>query len=183
MGYTALERLFDTERIRQRAVLNGGFGIPVLHEHGMPSASAPYLVTGATGKFLPTHRTADGVVRCGLFPCPIDEEDAVVVRMAESLIGLGISRCTSVQDTSEGFRPRSLLISISEVEAAGADVEKATEIMRLQGNLGSLDGIQVVITKAKVPTLLIGASAGVYVRSGNHLGLILTAVDRKFMLV
>jgi len=183
MGYTALERLFETERVRQRAVLDGGFGVPVMHEHGMPSASAPYLVTGASGKFLPTRRTADGMVRCGLFPCSVADEDAVVNRMVESLLRLGIPRCTSVQDVAPDFRPRHLLVPVSMVGSAGADVQKASEIMHLQGNVGVLDGIQIVVTGAEVPLLLVSVSAGIYIRSGDHLGLILAAVDRKFMLV
>jgi hypothetical protein len=173
MGFTALERLLEVVRARPKAAVNGSFGVPLIHEHALPGHPDPFLVTGATGKFLKTRRV-DGMVRCGMFPCPTADEDALVGRMAEALTAAEVFRCTSLQDTPAGFVPKSLLVSSSLVGSAGVDLEKASEIMGLTGNLGSLKGLQVVLTAADVPPILFGPQAGVYVRSGNHLGLILS---------
>lgn len=179
MGFTVLERILWPERTRLRAARGEGFGVPVMHEHGMPGTTGPYLVTGATGRFLRTQRTSEGLVRCGLFPCTVAEEDAVVARMLDALQANDI-RCTHVQDAQ--LQPKSVLMSTAMVAASGADAEAAVKVMGLQGHIGVVNGAQVVVTRAPIARMLwVGPNAGVYVRSGDHLGLIL--VLRAFLLV
>ena len=160
MALTSLESILLSEKIRPRAARSTGFGVPVMYERPMPGSSGPYLVTGASCKFLLTRPIGDNVVRCGMFPCTVAEENTVLPQLCRALQVHGV-HCISVQDVPA--QPGTLLMAAS---VASADFPS--------NFMGAHTGLRVVVTDIDLPCMIwFGRDAGVHIRSGGHFGLIL----------
>jgi hypothetical protein len=194
MGYTALERLFEVERLRKRAAPGGGFSIPVMHERAVASTVAPLLVTNTRGKLVPSRPFPSGEARCGIFPCPHDSEPALLRQLLDSIQEISaargwVNRCTSIQAACVQMEQsrkhvRSIIIAKADLSSIGVDLESAEKLMALQGYVTLHGSTQTLM--ADLPSgrgLVVSADAGLYVRIDEFLGLMLFNADRSVITV
>jgi len=190
MGYTILDRLFEVERIHKRAAPQGGFSVPVMQERAATPAIEPVLVTNTRGAWVQTRTFAPGNVRCGIFSCLIDEETAVFQSLLRTIQDRGWdNRCTSVPEALEkmraaGIKPRSIVIPEEDLPQTGVDLKTAEYLMRFQGYVSVVDGVQTLV--GPVPAkqrLVVAADAGVYLRSDDYIGVMVFKANRSFSVV
>lgn len=190
MGYTILDRIFEPERIHKRAAPQGGFSFPLMQERAVTPSIEPVLVTNTRGLWVQTRTFAPGLVRCGIFNCTVDDEDAVFLALLNKIHEIGwANRCTSVPEAltkmrAAGIRPRSVVISQEDLGQAGVDAQAAEHLMRYQGHVGVADGVQTLV--GPLPSgarLVVAADAGVYLRCDDHLGVMAYGANRNFVMV
>ncbi len=88
-----------------------------------------------------------------------------------------------------GLEPRSVVVSYSLLEkVSGQELsrDEANQLMTAQGYITQVDDVQVLAADLPPGRALVAAApalAGFYTRSDNHVGIMLTRVDRAFCLV
>lgn len=194
MGYTVLERLLEVERLRKRAAPGGGFSVPVMHERAVDAGVVPMLVTSTRGKLVATRPFAPGFARCGIFPCPRENEPEVFTALRKSLQetsaanGWG-NRCTSIQAArarleQSGRRVRSIVLAKADLPGIGVALEDAEKLMAIQGYVTLHGSTQTLV--ADLPAghgLVVSDAAGLYMRVDDFLGLMLLNVDTRWVVV
>ncbi len=199
MPYAALERMLRTERHRQRAAPRGGFSTPGLCSVNVGEDAMPLLATNMRGRFLPTRPSAEGLARFGFSEVPIGQEGPLLSELHRTLTELSRTngwgnRCSDVAEAltrlqAQGTEPKSLVIS--EAQLAGilgkdSDLEVARRAMATQGYVTMVGGMQLLLSDLPDGSALVAgspASLGVYMRVGDHLGMLLQRVNRSIMVV
>lgn len=197
MAFTALERLLATERVRQRAARQGGFSIPALGERAADPTDGPFFVTNMRGMFLQTRPSREGIVRYGFSPVLVGQDDALLVELHRVLSSRPTwpSRCTSVQEAIQrlqqnGMEPHTIIASpnlLTEI-TPGLDVslDEAWAAMRARSEVAVVSGVTVLL--ADLPgragfVAAMPALVGSYVRTGEHLGVVVQRADQALMVV
>lgn len=163
--------------------------VPIMLERNLPDGSDPCLVTTTRGDFVVTRRTREGVYRFAFFRCPPEEETQITTHLFESLLqvstGLGWSNrypdlpsAMKALDRLE-FESRTVILSKTLAgQFLGPDVQ--------EGQVSYNKGLQVLVAPLPEGCAIVAApppSLGVYTRVGDYLGLQLTAVDQRMLLV
>ena len=199
MPYAALERMLVPERFRQRAAPRGGFSTPTLCFMAVEEDSLPILATNARGKFLPTRINSEGCAPLGFSFCPIRQEGPILNDLYRTLERLSIEngwgiRCTSIPEAMDRLQaldiePKSLVVSESQMAAllgTTVDLETARRAMGFQGYVSVVAGMQLLLSDLDTnQALVVGppAMTGVYMRSGDYLGVQLHRANRSLVLV
>lgn len=202
MKTTVLERLLTTERIPRRAdeSTRAGFAVPAIQERPVDTDAEPLLVTNMRGSLVPTVISPTrGVARFALDECLPEEEPRLLREVLLRLKAVSESngwknRCTNLAEASglmrtRGLEPRSIVISYSLLEKAGAGEltrEEADNLMTVQGYIALVSGVQILVADFEPGEALVVASpslAGFYSRSDDRVGLMLTRADRAFYIV
>jgi hypothetical protein len=161
-----------------------------MQERAVSANVDPVLVTNTRGKWVQTRVFAPGLVRCGIYACPVTEEDAALSRLLSAIQEKGWeNRCTSIQAAltkmrSVGARPRSIVISKEDLKDIGVDLETAENLMKYQGYVTVQEGIQTLVgTMPSGHSLVVAHQAGLYVRVDDFLGLMAFGANRNFCVV
>lgn len=197
MGFTVLERIFTTERYRQRAS-GTAFSTPALQECVPREGASPLLASNMRGAFLPTRVSAQGVARYGFLPCSISEEPVLLTTLYRTLLQLSAqqkwpNRCSSSAQALErmrsfGLEPRFLVISESLLRdvCGQEDLAEAQRAMASRGSIAVVGDLQVLLSELPAGSAIVTASpllTGLYTRVGDHLGILAQRVDRSIVLV
>ena len=111
MAFNTLERIFEVERHHRRSSAKGGFATPIVEERAVDGHGAPFFVTNTKGLWVQTRIIAPNLIRCGLFPCTLENEGIILRRLYATILQFSPdSRCTSVRKpwTGWGLRVWSL---------------------------------------------------------------------------
>lgn len=194
MGYTALERIFVTERHRQRAAPTGP-ALPAMQEVQVAADSGPYLATNMRNTFLAVRRGSEGVARYGFSSCTVEGEDDLLSEFYQVLESISVqqdwdNRCTSVEAAIQKMAaPKTVVVPgsfLGEVCGEDVDLGLAQQRMSLQGYVAMVNGMQVLLADLPEGTALVvaaPATAGTYTRVGDHVGILAQRVDSAFMVV
>ena len=197
MAFTALERLLATERVRQRAARQGGFSLPALGERAAAPTDGPFFVTNMRGTFLPTRPSREGIVRYGFSPVPVGQDDLLLVELNRVLSSRPnwSGRCTNVQEAihrlqANGMEPHAIVASpklLVEI-TPGLDVslDDAWAAMRARSEVAVVSGVTVLLANLPERAGFVAAMpalVGSYVRTGDHLGVVLQRADQALMVV
>lgn len=194
MPATVLERLFVTERQRQRIARDGTLAMPSIHERNVSEGVGPLVVTNARSTFVMTRRRADGVARSGFSHCPLHAEEALLTEMYHALGVLGArygwaNRFSSIAAARARMsEPRLLVVSDGLLKELGGDeltAEDAEKLMATRGYIVESDGLRVLAGGLPSGAMVLGApsSTGFYVRSGDWLSILIQRADQSVMLV
>jgi len=197
MAFTALERLFATERLRQRAAPQGGFAVPAMHERAATDSDGPFLATNMRAAFLPTRTSREGIVRYGFSLVPVGTDDRLLGELYRTLLSFPASdappRCTSVQQAiarlhSHGMTPRTLLIPSSALAeiVPGLSVEVAEESMRTKSEVAVVGDLTILLADLPDGAALVAAApalVGVYTRVGDYLGVLVQQSTKTVVAV
>lgn len=196
MRTSALELILATDRVRRRAAA-AGFALPVLLEYAEESSAAPFLSSNMRGTFLQTRRSSEGNVRFAPTECPPEQEGQFMGELFRVLDDVSFrngwaNRCKTLREakatmTSLGEKPRAVVVPPSILEAAcGRKVAltEAERLMMVQGYVTRLDGLLVLAADLPDNKLLLASdSVGVYVRSYDHVGIMIHKADRSLVVV
>ena len=191
MGFTALERMFFTERLQRRAA---NHSTPLLHERSFDEKAGPFLVTNMRGDFVPTKRSSQGIVRCGFYPGTPEEDELLLGRLYQSILARTTDfRCSTVAEAtgrvqSAGFAPRTVVLPASSIQAVcQVDPEEAWVIMGRQGYVTRVEETQILVSKTLPEGAALVATApamaGIYVRAGDYVGVMACLADRALVAV
>jgi hypothetical protein len=171
-----------TERLRQRASSRGGFSVPAMEERQVPENIDPILASSMRGVFLQVRRGLGGVARFGFFACPPSDENLVLERLYDTVLGKAEANgwptlFGSIPEALSGMRvngvaPKTIVIPVLHTMS--------------EGDTASVQGLQVVTGSLPQGCALVAASPaalGVYTRVGDHLGLQLYSVSKTLMVV
>lgn len=201
MRVSALELILTAERQRRHASKTGaGFARPVLREQHEDAAGAPFLVSNSRGSFvLGQRRSSDGTVRTAFVNCPLDKESLLLAELHRALWETSVqhnwpNRCSSIAKATArmaalGLEPGALIVSTPFLEEAcgkALSVEDAEKLMLVQGYVAEVEGVKVLasdLPDGKALLVTSRALMGVYVRSEDHLSILLRRVDRSLVLV
>jgi len=200
MRTSALEILLKTDRIRRRADQSrgAGFAVPVLMEYSDELCNAPFLSSNMRGTFLQTRLSRDGIVRFAPTFCPPGKEGPLMVELFRVLSEVSeregwSNRCkdlTEAQDVmrSLGETPRALVVPPSTLEEACGEampVEQAERLMMMQGYVSrTSDGLLILASDLpEGKSLLASDSVGAYVRSYDHVAVLIRKADRSLVMV
>ena len=197
MPFGALERILRPDRIRQRAARRGGFSTPGVVLHAVGAEAMPLVASNARGGFVPTRPNRDGLAAMGFSEVPVGQEAPFLNELHRVLWTLSVSqgwtnRCSTVADgvdrlRSFGVEPTSLVLSERLLSSfLDGDIGAARTAMSVMGYVTIVDGIQVLLSDLPEGSALIAgppASVGVYVRAGNHVGVLLQRVNLSLVLV
>lgn len=185
---SVLSYLLLTERHRPRAASGSGFATPVMMERESPEGSDPCLVSTTRGGFVVTRRTLEGAYRFAFFHCPIEREGEVVTNLYRAVwdhsttLGWG-NRFRTPREALAAMRdtPAKTVIlprSLAESFAPGQEIP--------EGKVTIVNGLHVLVAPLPEQSAIVAsapATLGVYTRVGDHLGLQLTAVRQRLMVV
>lgn len=199
MPYAALERMLRTERHRQRAAPRGGFSTPGLCAVDVEQDAMPLLATNMRGRFLPTRASTEGQARFGFSEVPVGREGPLLNELHRTLCELSAAnqwgnRCSAVAVAvgrlqSHGIEPKSLVISEAQVASilgAKTDLEVARRAMATQGYVAMVGTMQLLLSDLPDGSAFVAgspAALGIYMRVGDHLGMLLQRVNRAIMVV
>ena len=198
MAYTALERIFSTERVQQRAARHGGFSVPALHERSVEATNAPFLASNMRGTFVRTRPSKQGFVRFGFSSVPVGDDDLLLAELFRSLLQCSTqeewgNRCTDVKDAvariqSYGMAPYAVTLSFDTLETVLPDVslEDARTAMAQGSQVAEIEGVRVLVADLPSKTALVTALpvlTGVYIRTGDYVGVMAQKVDQTIILV
>ena len=188
--FTALERMLQTERIRQRAARLGGFATPALNEVSLEDTYAPLLATNMKGTFLPTRPSKDGLARYGFSYVPVGTDDSLLRELHHVLKAQGWdNRCTSIQEAlhrMHDYEPKTIVVgptTLAEV-LPGLSVEDAWKAQQANSEVGRQEDLTILM--ADIPGAFVAAApalVGAYTRIGDHLGVLLKKVSSTLMVV
>jgi hypothetical protein len=198
MALSVLERLLVTERYRPRAAAGSGFSVPILLEREVGPEHEPLLVTNSRGLFVPTRRAAEGFARYAFFPCPLDEEDQLLVRLHAALWSEGeaagwTNRAPTLDRGMAVFRglasaqPSAVVVSQDAAALEGElSAEELDKLRKLRGHVAEIHGVRIYLAPLPAGCAIVAAAPkalGVYTRVGDHLGLQLLNVRRTLVVV
>lgn len=190
---SVLSQILRVDRQRQRSDPRGGFSTPLMHEEEIEPEGVPVLVTNTRGMFILGKASAEHVIRCAFFECPVEEEGQLVQALHKALVQLSASqkwavRCTSVQEAvsrlqAAGLEPKSAILPYTSLPSVlGVDPEKVPT----QGYITTLDGVRMFTSPLPDKTALVfGAPmlSGVYTRVGDYVAVAILRADRAVMVV
>jgi hypothetical protein len=199
MPFAALERILQTERLRQRAAQRGGFSTPGLCFMAVEPEAAPLLASNMRGKFQLTRRNAEGMAPLGFSECPVGQEGPILNELHRTIWDLSVrenwsNRCTAVAEAvdrlrASGVEPKSLVVSENQVAGLlgpDFDFDAARRSMAVQGFVTMVDGMQLLLSDLPDGCALVAgppAAVGIYMRVGDHLGMLFQRVNRVLMVV
>jgi len=194
MPGTVLERLFTTERKRQRIAPDGSLATPTIHERDVTVDGSPFLVTNARGTFVLTRRRSDGVGRSGFSPCSITGERVLLAELYRMLGAMGREHGwnntapTIAEARARLAEPRQVVVSDALLQEVGGGELSAEDIGRLmttQGYVIETDGLRVLAGGLPAGAMVLGspATTGFYTRSGDWLSIMVLRADRSIVLV
>ncbi len=199
MRVSALEILLGTERIQQQTTEKAkvGFARPVLCEMEIGN-DGPFLATNLRNSFLPTRRSDNGTVRFAFTECPIGQEGSLLNELYEVLWKTSVqydwpNRCTSISEARTrmvtlGMEPKAVILGLLDLEKTiGAITEDdADKLMLTQGHIAEVGGIKALAADLLPGRAILSSTpsqVGHYVRSGDHLGILICQADRSLILV
>jgi hypothetical protein len=201
MKASTLERFLSTDRVRQQTAVKtrAGFARPVLCEQAMKEEEGPFLATNLRGSFLPSRRSLDGMVRFAFTECPVGAEGPLLTELHRVLWDVSVqqgwsNRCTDLQQArllmgSSGVTPRAFIVGPSVLaEATGKNLseEDVDKLMRYQGFVAEVDGVRILasdLPDGKAILAAIPSQVGLYVRSGDYLGVLICRANLSLVLV
>lgn len=198
MAFTALERILQTERLRQRAAQQGGFSIPALLERKADPSEGLFLASNMRGGFLVTRPSKDGVVRFGYSCVPVGTDDTLLKALVANLAITAetenwSNRCTSIQDglaqlQAFGYRPYAITLSPSLLPSVLPDVsvEDAWSRMRADSQVAEIDETLILLADLPEGWACITAHPsllGVYTRIGDYVGVLLSRANTSIVVV
>lgn len=189
MPATVLERLFLTERQRQRMARDGSLATPVLHEQEVPKDADPLLATSARSTFIRTRQGSDGVVRSGFSCVPLDREGELLAELYRVLKGMGWdNRFASVAEAkSEMAEPKLLVVSDAHLQeiGGGLSAEDTQKLMATRGYIVEVGGLKVLAGGLPAGAMVVGppSQVGVYTRTGDYLSILVQRANRSILLV
>jgi len=198
MFFTALERILQTERIRQRAARLGGFSVPAMNEVGMEAVNAPLLATNMKGSFLLTCPSKDGVARYGFSHVPVGTDDKLLSELHRVLSEISErenwgTRCKSVPEallrmSSLGLEPKFIVVGPARLNDLfeGKTLENAWDSMKSGQNVGTYQEVPTLLAELPGTAALVCTApplVGYYTRIGEHLGVLLQKVNQTIMVV
>lgn len=183
---SALSFLCVTERHRPKATANG-FAVPVVMESIPAEGSDPLLVSNTKGQFVVTRRTREGNCRFGMFHCPLEEEDRILLRLFSALQALGTefgwgNYYPNIQGAMDGLtragkRPGTVILAKDFTRSSTNFPDGAAPIVQgirfLTGPLPQQSAIVAIEPQA----------LGVYTRVGDYLGLQFANASQALLLV
>ncbi len=187
--------LLRPERYRQRAAPDGGFSTPMMMERDAYPTQAPFLVTNTRGLFVPSPRARDGKGRYAFFSCPIADESKLLPALYAQLLmlsrtpGWPTPAATVAEAAGRLVKPTSIILSDSLIQSICGDgftPEQVATLMRIQGHVAIVDGMQVLAGDLPRDSALVTvepAELGVYTRVGDYLGLQLFNVRQTIVVV
>lgn len=171
-----------------------GHSRPVLCEQEVGPDDGPFLATNLRGTFLPTSRSLDGVARFAFTECPVGEEDRLLSELYDVLWKASVqqdwsNRCISLGQARErmvslGLEPRTFIVSLSFLK--DLSTEDADKLMQFQGYVTEVEGIRILASTLPPGRAILVATpiqAGLYVRSGDYVGLLVYHANRSLILV
>lgn len=190
--FTALERLLQTERFRQRAARLGGFAIPAMNVVPLTADAAPLLATNMKGTFLPTRLSREGTARYGFSHVPVGTDDTLLRELHRILAGQS-NRCKTITEALQrlqgnGFEPKTLVVGeglLSEVVPRLTPTE-AWAAMQAKSEVGSVDGLTILLADLPGKAALVATLpnlVGYYTRTGDYLGVLIRQFHQTVMVV
>jgi len=194
MKATVLERLFITERKRQRIAGDATLATPGIHERIARAEATPFVVSNARSTFVQTRRRSDGVVRSGFSECPLAAEGALLTELYRGLWTLGQEHGwdnrfpTLTQARERMAEPRLVVVSDALLrEVGGGDLtpEDVEQLMLTRGYVLEADGLKVLAGGLASGAMLAAApsSTGFYTRTGDWLSIFVQRANRAILLV
>jgi len=201
MRVSALERFLSIDRVRQQTAVKtkAGFARPVLCEQTMKEDDGPFLATNLRGSFLPSRRSLDGVVRFAFTECPVGSEGKLLTELYDVLWRTSVqqgwgNRCIDLGQARPlmetlGVTPGAFIVGPSILASAtGKDLseEDIDKLMRYQGFVAEVDGVKILasdLPEGKAILATVPSQTGLYVRSGDYLGVLICRANRSLVLV
>jgi hypothetical protein len=167
----------------------------MMMERDVEMKHEPLLVTNTRGQFVLSRRTRDGKGRYGFFECPLEDEAKLLPVLYTTLL----TYCrtpgwpTPVPSVAAALdrlpMARSIVLSsslISSICGEGFTPEQVATLMKVQGHVAIVNGIQVLAGELPENSAIVSvepASLGVYTRVGDYLGLQLFDVRQTLVVV
>lgn len=190
------DRLLKPERYRQRvATSSGAPSVPMMMERDTEPKHAPFLVTNTRGTFIMSPRTKDGKGRYGFFECKVEDESKLLPVLYSTLMtmsrapGMPAPSLTVAEAVARLKVPAAIVLAESLVTSICGDgftAEQVSTLMRVQGHVAVVDGMQVLTGPLPQDSALVvvqPADLGVYTRVGDYLGIQLFDVRHAVALV
>lgn len=200
MKISALERILETDRIRQQTAVKtmAGKARPVLYETEVGPDDLPLLSSNLRGSFLLTPRSRDGTARFAFTECPLGSEDQLLNELYEVLWRMSVqyewaNRCTSIgaakaRMESLGLRPKAFILGPSFLEEAAGNIteDDADKLMMMQGHIAEVEGVMALAANLLPGRAILATTpsqVGDYVRVGDYVGILIHQADRSLVLV
>jgi hypothetical protein len=199
MKISILERLLQADRFRPKvSTKTGNILPPVVTKRVALAGEAPFVVSRAKGGFTLTRPNVEDEVSQAFSYCPVGEEDLVFRNLYDTLWQLGKAqgwdnRYASLEAAIAGasFPPKSLVVPFStlrEIVEGALTEEEAERITLAKGFVTEVSGLRVLSARGALPpgTAVLASApevVGSYMRSADHLSVMILRADRSLVLV
>lgn len=185
---SVLDRFLVTDRIRPRYAKGGiGMARPILLEHSFDNPPSSLLATNLCGDFVPTKLSSSGIARFAFFECTVRGETAVLRRLFKQISTRKRDVESAKKYMSDLGRTPSKLLVPSDLMDDFQDGYSDEEIRYLTASgkgVAKVYDLPAIVADIKSPVVISEpSSAGIYVRSGDYLGLLICNIESSFVVV